>query len=139
MRLAFVLLKNVQNSNCFQEVEEYVLQTGNPDTIYFRLINLDQRDPVTGRYLRFIPDTAATGQLTLGSIDQSKVIQRAATTPFTADDRSIWQVPILATDFVSANGASFQLNNLGNTYTVSLRGNLTSTPCGPTGQGGWYA
>lgn len=60
MRLAFVALKDCYDYNHFQVVTEISYLSGNPSSLYFQLVDLDQLDPKTGRPLRYVPPTGAS-------------------------------------------------------------------------------
>jgi hypothetical protein len=118
MRLGFEILSNVQNVNSFDEPASYTLYLGNPDTLYFRLVNLDEVDTTTGKYLRWVPLVADSITVQFKSIDSNKNLSKVATQPFQADDRSIWSVPILPSDAISAMGMTLTMISGGQTYTL---------------------
>jgi hypothetical protein len=116
MRLGFEILKNVQNVNSFDEPESYTLYTGNPDTLYFRLVNLDQKEEC--KYLRWIPLVGDTASVQFKGINCNDNLSKIAAQPFAVDDRSIWMVPILSGDIISAEGMTVTLVSAGQTYTL---------------------
>jgi len=117
MRLGFQIISNVQNVNSFQTPESYTLYTGNPDTLYIQLVNLDQPNDCGG-YMRWIPLIADTLTVQFSSINCNKNLSKTGVQPFAADDRSIWSVPILAGDEISAQGIMVTLVSAGQSYTL---------------------
>lgn len=118
MRLGFEIISNVQNVNSFEEPISYTLYLGNPDTLYFRLVNLDQKDGNCGTYERWIPGISDTATVQFASIDSNNNLSKVATQPFAADDRSIWSVPILPGDQIAVNSMTVTLLSGGQTYTL---------------------
>lgn len=135
MRLGFEIIANVQNVNSFKMPSSYTLYLGNPDTLYFRLVNLDQKDAYTGRYQRWIPLIADYATVQFASIDSNNNLSKVATQPFAADDRSIWQVPILAGDQIAAGGMTVTLVSNNQTYTLLPVNELVTEQ---TGDGRFY-
>ena len=93
-RLGFTLLSSVDTVNSFQVVSELYLNGGENETLYFQLKDTTQE-------LRYVPTTAATIQVHFRNLDTNKLISRVATMVYPLDDRSIWSVPIYATDSIS--------------------------------------
>lgn len=108
MRLGFEIISNVQNVNSFDRPQSYTVALGNPSTLYFRLVNLDQKRP-DGGYLRWIPNSADTITVQFASIDSNLNLSKVAVQAFPTDDRSIWKVPILAGDQIASNGMTITL------------------------------
>lgn len=102
MNLAVRLLNNVCNVNDFEQVSSITLTRGNPDKIYFRVVQPSNGD------LRYIPTTPTTGLVKFLHNDNSKKISRAASQPF-AGDTSIWSVDVLSTDEIQFDSMTFQL------------------------------
>jgi hypothetical protein len=133
MKLAFKILGNVNSVNSFRELTEVKLQSGNPDTLYFRIVDQDQPSfsPDDGSsYLRFVPPTGATATAKFDNIDTNKQISRVASQPYDTDDRSVWSVPILVTDHILFNGMTVELTFGGNTYVLRSLTDIASDPAG---------
>jgi len=100
MRLGFIFLNNYQNINSFNEVISLEVNNGNPDTIYFRIVNLDSMD-ANGKYLRYIPAIGSHLSVVFNNIDSNKLAYKIPS-PVGADDRSIYMVHVMRTDTLSA-------------------------------------
>ena len=131
MRLGFRILGNVQNVNSYNIPPSYTLYTGNPDTLYFQLVNLDQPGPQAsnfggtssiggGDYLRFMPASDAMVTANFNSIDLNLNLTKIAAQPFAASpaDPSIWYVPILPSDQIAFNSMTLTLTTGGQSYTL---------------------
>ena len=129
MRLGFILLDNVADVNNFREVKELTLSEGNPGTLYFRLVQLDRTSDEED-LLRYIPATGASAQVKFDNINDANDLDRPATQPFAADDRSIWSVPILAGDKIAPNSMSVQLTIGLNVYNLEAVSELRQSPTG---------
>lgn len=129
MKLALIALKNYNNVNSFQEVTEISLQQGNPSTLYFRVVDLDQ-SPGDGKYFRFVPSTDATMTITLNDLDTNNIVTKVATMVSSADDRSIWSIPILATDRFTKNSLIATLTTSSVTYTIYFESEVSQDPSG---------
>lgn len=98
MFLGVQMLKNVQSVNSFEQSAQVRLRQGNPSTIYFQLVDLEQVNKY-GEPLRYVPANGATCTATISSINQAYVITRACSQPY-SQDGSIWAMTILASDTV---------------------------------------
>lgn len=108
MLLGAVMLKSVQNVNSFERNTQVTVRQGNPTTIYFQLVDLEQTDSF-GQPLRYIPAVGASVTGTINSINTANVINRLASQPYVSDDRSIWSMSIFATDKPSAGNFDITL------------------------------
>lgn len=100
MQLSVRFLGDVQNVNSFEHVSALEITGGDAQTLYFQLIDAsvdreDQGYMPAGR--RYMPPATTTLQVTMLNIDDAKKVVRFATQPF-SDDRSIWSIPVLASD-----------------------------------------
>jgi hypothetical protein len=120
MRLAFKFLGNVCNVNNYKELESVAFVQGNPSTLYFQLVDQDAGD----KPIRYIPASGSSVAVHFDHIDLSKVIDRPASQPFPLDDRSIWQVSIMATDTLASNGMTATLTQGANSYLMKALGDL---------------
>jgi hypothetical protein len=131
MRLAYYILNNVNSVNSFNEVLKRTIQQGNPDTLYLRIVDLDQDDGL-GNPLRYLPTTQATLTLNSTNIDPYKSFQRAAYMPYPNDDRSVWAMPVMALDRIEFNGIFGTLTDSANSATYfSTIQDLTFSSIGP--------
>jgi hypothetical protein len=149
MRLALIALRNVSNVNAFDETFELRLNANTPSTVYMRLVDLDRpltinlggavgyspytnpqaANPGNG-YTRFIPATGSSMIVNLNQIDSNNVVQKVGAQPFSADDRSIWSIQILATDKVSFNNMQAVLTMSGVDYPLSIISSVVSDTSG---------
>lgn len=107
MLIGAVMLRNVQGVNSFQRNTQVMLRQGNPATVYFQLVDLEQADQ-NGTYLRYIPAAGASITGSISSINQQYVVQRLASQPF-SQDLSIWAMNLLATDTITTGNFMFTL------------------------------
>lgn len=129
MKLALIALKNYSNINSFQEVTEISLQQGNPSTLYFRIVDLDQSTG-DGKYFRFVPSSNATMTVTLTDLDINNTVIKVASMPASLDDRSVWSIPILSTDRITKNSLIATLTTSGVTYTIYFESEVSQDPSG---------
>jgi hypothetical protein len=118
MKLGLVLLKNVNSVNSFTEVDQLEVTSGNAFTLYFRLIDEDQ--PLTESALRHIPASGASVSVLIKNIDESYNIDRTASNPF-PEDKSIFSMPILATDEIGSSTIDIKLTEGSNVSKASLK------------------
>lgn len=130
MRLGFILLNNVSDVNNFKEVKELTLSEGNPGTLYFRIVQLERGCDDEECILRYIPAAGASAQVKFDNINDASDLDRPASQPFVADDRSIWSVPILAGDKIGPNSMSVQLTIGPNVYNLEAVSELRQAPTG---------
>jgi hypothetical protein len=132
MRLSANLIVNYANTNQFGYANQWIIRAGDPNTLYFQVVDLDQNINNTNgsngqnsngptSSLRYMVgcgagDTPYSIQVKFCSIDDSKtlVVQAAQ-----ADDcdSSVWSVSLSGTQIVAA----------GNIYIAVTEGNSTRT------------
>lgn len=130
MRLGFTILNKVTGYNSFSEPAEVTLQDGNPQTLWVRIVDLDQKDGECSRYLRYIPAEGSSVMFRFGSINSANTIARPGVQPFYDADRSIWSVPILPTDQITFNGLTLTLTENGVSQTLYPATMLVVAPSG---------
>jgi hypothetical protein len=108
MLLGAVILKNVQNVNSFQRSSQVTVRQGNPTTVYFQLVDLEQKDEY-GQPLRYVPSSGATLTATINAMNQVHVISRVAAQPYSSDDRSVWSLTLSASDRPASGNLDLQL------------------------------
>lgn len=135
MSVALICLKNVSDVNNFEEATELSLVQGNPETLYFRIVNHD-RAVGDGIYERFIYPTSPTVSLTIkfNAIDTNGSISLPATLAFPNDDRSIYSVPILPSCKIAYGSVQGVLTVGANTYKLELLTELTQKSNDPSGK-----
>lgn len=95
------VLQDVNSANSFEYATEHIIFEGGTSTFYFRFFDPTKqlfKNGFVTDYLRYLPNAASTVTVQFNNIDDAVQFTRAATAAFSSDDRSIWQVPILATD-----------------------------------------
>lgn len=132
MRLSARPLLNYANVNSFSYGNQWIIRAGEPNTLYFQIVDLDQgpasvigNQPFMGaptlsgnvglRYMVGVgvPNQPAGIQVTFPSIDDLQVI--TATAVQEADDKSIWKVVL----------TSSQKPNTGNVVFAVTEGSST--------------
>lgn len=108
MRLSAVPLNNYQNTNSYMSANEWTIRSGDPNVLYFQLIDLDS----CGGNLRHMTGVGVGNQpvvvtVTFPSIDDTQVITlTAAVDP---NDSSIFFITLDGTQFPSAGNVQFSV------------------------------
>ena len=128
MRLSANFIVNYANINQFAFQDQWKIRAGDPVTLYFQLIDLDQGnagcgcDTLSGSGLRYIaganltPPAVPNLVVSFPSIDNSKVIQCIATQASPLD-ASIWQVTLEPTQVPGSGNVMFQITEGTSTRT----------------------
>ena len=107
MKLSAKFLKNVVNVNTFQYVTQWDISEGSAQKLFFQIIDKHKED------LRYIPqDAPFVVKVTFLSIDDDAIIEKTAVQSFT-DDKSIWEIELLATEVPNTGSAKFSLSENG--------------------------
>lgn len=128
MRLSAKSITNYANINNFSYTNQWIIRSGEPNTLYFQLVDLDQgpfysingpifgnSPPISGDAgLRYIPGVGVSNQpaavmVTFPSIDDSKVITVQATLA-DALDGSIWKVSLGASQVPAGGNVLFAVS-----------------------------
>jgi hypothetical protein len=128
MRLGFVFVNNYQNVNYFNEVPSIEISNGNPDTIYFRIVNLDTKDS-NGKFLRYIPASGSIVSVMFNNIDSTKIANKIASM-VSVDDRSIYSVAVMPTDILSSQSFEATLTEGSNVIKLKPIGMLVINQAG---------
>jgi hypothetical protein len=118
-KVVFKFLEDVCGANDFYELDQVELLQGEAATLYFRLITIraaDSDDNLSN--IRYLAQAGSTMNVQFVALDSNASITRPATMAFPNDDRSIWQVSILATDKISFGGMKLSLTEGANTRTI---------------------
>ena len=102
MYLSLRPLNAVANVNTFSYSNAFQFTEGDGPALYFQLVDLSLDMPSQGfspSGRRYCPATGATLQCVVNSLNNSNVVTRFATQPFT-NDSSIWMLQLQATDAV---------------------------------------
>jgi len=129
VRLAAKMLKNVANVNNWQYANQAYVQAGQPNTVYFQIVDLDKLPGV--ELSSVLPDfplrymstaTALAVEATFPSLDDDTVLIKAASQPF-PQDLSIWQVSLASTETPSSGTFTIKLTEDGvDRYLKSIAG-----------------
>lgn len=101
MVLSIRFLSDVGGVNNFQFATDLQIGAASPGFVYFQLIDASVNTAIKGWNppgRRYMPAAGATLTVTFNNLDDSKVVTRVASQPF-SQDPSIWRVQVLATDF----------------------------------------
>jgi hypothetical protein len=130
MRLSANIIVNFANVNQFNYVEQWAIRAGDPNSLYFQLVDLDQANRCGGcdnqRGLRYIAGLGlGIGQtfgvvVTVPSIDNTKILQFQAVQA-DPNDASIWKIAILPTQIPSSGNVVFQVIEGNATRTFSVQ------------------
>lgn len=148
MRLSAQLIVNYANVNQFSYDEQWIVRSGDPNTLYFQIVDLDQninnangsnRQNSNGpsSSLRYMvgcgsANMPASVQVTFCSIDDSKTLTVVATQPDDCDG-SIWAVTLSGTQAVNSGNVFFTVKEGNVTRSFKLTNALAvefTTTCG---------
>ena len=129
MRLSANFIVNWCSVNQFDYQNQWQIRAGDPVTLYFQLIDLDQGQagcncsgPTNGSGLRYIAGANLVAPavpniiVSFPSIDNSKVLQLIATQASPLDG-SIWQITLAPTQVPGSGNVMFQVNEGTSTRT----------------------
>jgi hypothetical protein len=108
----FVYLENVKDLNTFYRVQVFEHVNGVQQNLYFRLTQQWSGQCPEQDHQRYLPGVGSTVTITFNCLDQRlQVLNRPAVMAFPNDDRSIWMVPLLATDVITGAGVQVTLSD----------------------------
>jgi len=87
MRLSAKAILNFSNANSFSFGNQWIVRAGDPNVLYFQLIDLDQAGM---RYIPGLVSTPISVSVTFPSLDDAQVINSPAYQD--PNDKSIWYV-----------------------------------------------
>lgn len=116
MRLSVKSIVSFANINQFSFGNQWTIRAGDPNTLYFQIVDLDQNG------LRYIPGIGGLNQpasiiVTFPSIDDTQVINVSATQD--PNDGSIWSLPITSVQTPSSGNVLFAITEGANTRRFS--------------------
>lgn len=120
------LLENVKDFNTFTEVEQFEHVNGSQQDIYIRIVQVPAQAQTGDVLNRWLPSSGATLKFNFDNLDSALLISRSGTMVYSADDRSIWKVTILATEIISG-ALTVDLTDGGLTETLTLDGRLVAS------------
>lgn len=126
MRLSANLVLNYANVNQFGFQDQWQVRAGDPNTLYFQLIDLDQASGANGCecYLRYLLGISIQNQpygvtVTFPSIDDSKIITATAV-QVDPNDSSLWSVKILSSQQPGSGNVIFTVTEGSTTRTFKV-------------------
>lgn len=117
MRLSAVTLINYQNINSFQEASEWTIRAGEANTLYVRLVDLEQNK------LRYIPGSSPSLQVVFPSVNPANTITKVAS-QVSSLDGSVWSISLSSTETPSTGNVQFLLTEGENTRRFVLQQGL---------------
>ncbi len=106
MRLSARPITTYNTVNSYSFGNQWQIRSGEPNTLYFQLVDLDQLDGKTP--LRRIPAVGATMQIKFPSIDDDQTILVTAA-QVSASDTSLWSIPLTAVQTPASGNVIFYL------------------------------
>jgi hypothetical protein len=131
MRLSAKFVVNYANINQFAYEDQWKMRAGDPVTLYFQLIDLDQKD------LRYLAGIGSTNQpyaviVTCPSIDNSKILQFPAL-QVDPNDSSIFKIVIAPTQIPQSGNVIFTVAEGNNRRTFKKMNGLAVELAGSDG------
>ena len=113
MRLSARAIINYNNVNSFDYADQWTIRAGEPNTLYFQIIDLDRMDCCSSCPSRYILGVGTSNQpygvvVTFPSIDNNNLIQATAVQA-DPNDASIWAVSVSAVKSPSSGNVKFQV------------------------------
>lgn len=102
MRISTKAITTYNSVNSFNYGNQWAIRAGEPNTLYFQLIDIDQVG------LRYIPSLGAVISVTFPSIDDSKIITVTATAADAAD-RSLLKIDLTELQSPYSGNVSFSI------------------------------
>jgi hypothetical protein len=140
MRLSANLIVNYANINQFSFTNQWKIRLGDPNTLYFQLVDLDQNINNTNgsngqnsygptSSLRYIAGCGTQNQpvsmkVTFCSIDDTKTLTVQAQPADIACDGSVWAVTLSGTQYVNSGNVFFSLTEGNSTRTFYIMNGL---------------
>lgn len=108
MRISAKAIVNYATINSFQTGNQWEIRSGEPNTLYFQLVDLDQEA------LRYLAGIGGSNQpagvaVTFPSIDDAQVITATAT-QVDSNDSSIWKVSLSSSQTPGSGNVQFAIS-----------------------------
>lgn len=115
-RLSAKPILNYANINNFDFGNQWTIRAGDPNSLYFQLVDLDKTDTARNP-LRYIAGVGVSNQpvvvtVTFPSIDDATQIQVTATQP-DANDGSVWKVDLTPAQIPGSGAVQFAISEGG--------------------------
>jgi hypothetical protein len=117
MRLSALPITSFNGINSFCTGNQWIIRSGDPNTLYFQLIDLDQTCGCSCPS-RYIAAPGSTMLVTFPSIDCGNTIQITATQ--NTMDGSIWSIPITPIQRPFGGAVKFSLTSGSSTWNFSV-------------------
>jgi len=131
MRINAKIIKNVADVNQWEYANVAYVQEGQSNEIYIQLVDLDkthsaEKSTALPEFpLRYMPQgTVVTLTATFPNIDSDEQFTITGAQPF-ADDKSIWRLPLTATDIPASGNFIITLTEDGVEKTFLIRNALS--------------
>lgn len=114
MRLSAKTVINYGNINNFDFANQWMVRAGDPNSLYFQLVDLDKVDNTPCKApLRYIPQNAPiVVTVTFPSIDDATQIVATAS-PVDASDGSLWRVDLTPAQIPGSGAVQFAISENG--------------------------
>lgn len=124
MKLSARVVKNYANINSFGFGNQWEIRAGEPNTLYFQLVDSDQATK-DGAQFRYIPTGAVvTLDVLFPSIDDDAALTIAAD-QVDAADGSLWKVELTELQVPASGNVIFKLTQDGVTRSFSITNGIT--------------
>lgn len=137
MRLSAKIVVNYANVNQFSYANQWKIRAGEPNTLYFQVVDLDQMDSCGMAGLRHMVGVGSINQpfgitVRFPSVDDSKTILATASMA-DPNDPSIWQVSISPIQTPNSGNVIFSVTEGSATRTFKLMNGLAVEQVGNDG------
>lgn len=109
MKLSARMLDPNSSLNSLKYVNQVTIAPGSTVTILLQLVDLDSVQESNRIGNRYMPDSAATLEIDIVSINDANTLSKVASQPFSTDDRSIWQVSLTPEETLNMSGTNMKL------------------------------
>lgn len=109
MKLGARMLAPNSTLNNLTYLNQYSIAPGATYVVMFQLVDLDTIQETNKLGNRYVPITGASLAIQIFSQNSANIINKVATQPFPADDRSIWAFPLSVADTSIMSGTNMQL------------------------------
>lgn len=115
MRLSAKAIVSFQGINSFTYGNQWTIRAGEPNSLYFQIVDLDQNGL---RYMAGANSTPVSVSVKFPSIDDAQVVNAAAVQE--TDDKSIWRVDLTDDEVPHSGNVVFSITENGVTRSFSV-------------------
>lgn len=113
MRLSAKIIKNFFGINQFTYGSEWSIREGEPNTLYFQLVDLDQEG------LRYLPSSGSSVVVTFPALNSANELVKSAVQA-SVDDKSVWKVDLTASEKPYSGNVKVALTESGVTKRFNI-------------------